>query len=245
MTGEVASNDVTLLSRPARRRSLGVLVVLVLTVAAVLLGGELARGYAQHSAALRIQAALGLTRAPVVKIHDRWILAAAVRATLSHLTVTLDDSRALLAGRPLQIAHAQLDLYDVRFRGTSPIRAGSVTGTATVPWSEVAAATGVPFSATSEGRLVTGFDVKLLGRTVKVTVTVSPRVESGRLVFADPVFQTAGLPLPADIQLKLGDRLPPLALPVPPGMAVTGGSASLSGLSLNFGGSDVDLTGLG
>lgn len=225
-------------------RWLGVLIVLA---ALLVVGDQLARIAAQRALAAELQASQHLTDRPAVHIDGFPFLLQAARGRYAAGSVSL---RGLPIGK-IQTGPVDLQLRDVSLpagqllaRKVRTVRAGSVTGTAALPYAELTKlAPGVQLAAAGD-RLRISFPVTapFVGQ-VEVTTTAALAVRGGRLTLQPGTLTAGGTSMPPELAAGALDRVAAALVPaqLPYGLQLTGVRVAADRLVLSLSGQNIAL----
>ena len=181
-------------------RLLKVLLVLAVLALVVDRGADY---LAEQAAAGELQRSQGLEREPDVSITGFPFLNQFASGQYKRVIVTADDVRVGTADTSLTIAKVRLDFRRVTAsRDFTSFRAKSATAHATVGYPALSRTLGIKVRYGGDGRITASKEFTVLGRTLRPTVTVEPKVASDALTFAGSQIG-GGQNLPAEVSAAL------------------------------------------
>ena len=181
-------------------RLLKVLLVLAVVALVVDRGADYV---AEQAAAGELQRSQGLEREPDVSITGFPFLNQFASGRYERVIVTAEDVRVGTADTSLTIKKVRLDFRGVTAsRDFTRFRAKSATAHATVGYPALSRTLGIKVSYGGDGRITASKEFTVLGRTLRPTVTVEPKVASDALTFAGSQIG-GGQNLPAEVSAAL------------------------------------------
>ena len=227
------------------KRPWTIVLVLVIVLAAVAGGDQIARVYLQNRTADEIEARYG--GAADVRLGG-WPF------VLAALTRRLPDAHATITGA--QVANegkkATVEVIDVTIKGLSPITelddatAEQVDATATISWNQLSVLLGFPIERAGDGRIEVRTSVQVLQRVIPLVLQTDLTLQSdGTLVLNNPGISVADfdLPLPSGIlQLAIDQLTPDLKLPTPGGLSYQSLDIGQNSVTIQLTGQDIALS---
>lgn len=176
-------------ARGVRRLVIGIVVVLVLLVAA----DRVSLLVAEHVAGNSIKQSQGLAHAPDVDVHGFPFLTQLAASSYDEITVTARDVMVGEQDRPLNISSIRVDLHQVdTTRNFSRVHARSATATARVSLADLGKALGITLTYAGDGRVKASKSFTIAGHTITPTITTTPTVSKDALGFASSAVNGAG-----------------------------------------------------
>lgn len=230
-----------------RRNRLVALIVVLVLVALLAAGVGIGEQKARSIATDRAQAALGQALGGPVQltIHDRLVLLALARNTFDHVSGTAPELKLTGQGQQVTVTDVSFNAYGIgHVLGQSPITVSSLNAKGRVSYAEITRMSGVAVRSAGQGRVLVDQKIDIFGAGVTVQVSALPGVDpaTGKLTFADPTADVAGVPIPQSILRPLLNKLTDrTVLPAAQGLSYdkltaddAGFTVALSGTNLVF-----------
>ncbi len=230
--------------RGLKRVLIGLVVLLVVVAAGVVVSDRPLRGGVEHSIATQLAEGLDAPSLPQVSLSGwpfAWhlMLRSFPRAELVVDQVTLETD----AG-PLTLKHLDVHLGDIRMLDEG-IHAGSVNGTALVPWESIRALTGLVVSDGGDGRMRVEVAKEMFGVTLDGALTGVPVLnEATQTITASQVeVELLKIKVPQSVtDWVMSEYVPSFPVELPYQLRTTSLEVRETGLTVGVAGSDVTMT---
>lgn len=194
------------------RRALAWVAVLLVVLGGGYLGDNALRGYAENRVAEAISAELGAEAHPSVSLGGFPFSLALVTRSVPQAHLSIRAMPLEISDELVELTGLSADLGAIRLDGDM-VRIASVTGNATLGYSDLAKIAGVPITNAGDGRLQLRYTRNLFGRELTFAVSALPKLDSEAQVvrLTDAKLDLAG----NDIDLNLTqDQLDGIVEPI-------------------------------
>ena len=226
------------------RRALVWTAVVLVALGGAYLGDNALRGYVENRVADAMTAEFGKSAgAPSVGLGG-------FPFALSLLTRSVPQAHLAVDALPLEISGHQVELTDVVADtgeitlGTKAATVASVTGSATLAYSDFAKIADVPIAYAEDGRLELRYTRDLFGRELSFAVSSLPRLDvAGQVVrLTDPKLDLAGNDLPISLtQDQLDAIVEPIEVNLDHGLRLTSLTPGPDGVDVGVDGTNLSL----
>nr|WP_231747917.1 DUF2993 domain-containing protein [Auraticoccus cholistanensis] len=227
------------------------MLVLALLAVGLVVADRVAEGVAEDRAAAQVQHALGTAVPPQVDVTGTPFLTQLLAGELERVKVSSGATTVGSGAQQLSVERLQLDLQQVRSSdGFTTSVAGRLDGSADVGYAEISRLAGEPVSpgeVTDAGtRWVVAHDAELFGVDVPIEVSGLPVLDGAygrQLVLTDVRLNVASYDIPDALAESITAAVVrPVPLELPLGLGADALRSTPEGMSLDFSGTDVDLS---
>jgi LmeA-like phospholipid-binding len=226
------------------RRALVWVAVVLVVLGGGYVGDNMLRRYVESRAADAISAALdGAGGSPSVSLGG-------FPFAFSLLTRSVPQAHLTVDALPLEISGHQVELTDVVADtaaitlGAKTVTVASLTGTASLAYSDLAAIADVPITYSKVGRLELRYTRELFGKELSFAVSAVPKLDvDGQVIrLADPKLDLAGNDLPISLtQDQLDAIIEPIRVNLDHDLRLTSLIPRPDGLAIGVGGTNLSL----
>ena len=226
------------------RRTLVWTAVVLVVLGGAYLGDNMLRGYVENRVADAITDEFGGSAgAPTVGLGG-------FPFAMSLLTRSVPQSHLAVDALPLEISGHPVELTDVVADtgaitlGTEAVTVASVTGSATLAYSDLATIADVPIAYAEDGRLELRYVRELFGRELSFAVSALPRLDvEGQVVrLTDPKLDVAGNDLPVNLtQDQLDAIVEPIKVNLDHDLRLTSLTPGPDGVAVGVDGTNLSL----
>jgi hypothetical protein len=224
------------------RRALVWIMVVLLVLGGAYLCDNLFRGYAENRVAEAINTELGVEGASVTLGGVPFATALVTRSVPSaHLE--LDAVPLEISGHKVELTDVTADASDIRLEGDA-VHVTSLTGTATLSYTDLAELAQVPVTYAGDGRLELRYTREFFGREFSFAVSALPELDvAGQVIrLTDPKVDLAGANIEVNLtQDQLDAIVEPINVQLDNGLRLTSMAPDDSGVHVGVSGENLTL----